>query len=224
MRAYQKASEIINGQNAAYGRELIHHKERLLNQIDLMKINHFDNPARRTSLKALEFAMRLHSVEDLPFPVGVDLTSEQMDTLIKYNHYDLYATEMFYEKCKHLIEMRWDLMASGAISGDVLNYSDVKLGEKYLITKIGRNNCYKGAKPIQTRRTEIRFKDIILPKIFYRTERFQEVLSWFKDQIHHVYGDQESFSNTAYRDWETDRKSTRLNSSHSAKSRMPSSA
>ena len=30
--------------------------------------------------------------------------------------------------------------------------------------------------------------------------------------------------NTCYRDWETDRKSTRLNSSHSAKSRMPSSA
>ena len=29
---------------------------------------------------------------------------------------------------------------------------------------------------------------------------------------------------TKYRDWETDRKSTRLNSSHSAKSRMPSSA
>ena len=30
--------------------------------------------------------------------------------------------------------------------------------------------------------------------------------------------------NVQYRDWETDRKSTRLNSSHSAKSRMPSSA
>ena len=29
---------------------------------------------------------------------------------------------------------------------------------------------------------------------------------------------------SGYRDWETDRKSTRLNSSHSAKSRMPSSA
>ena len=32
------------------------------------------------------------------------------------------------------------------------------------------------------------------------------------------------FSGKSYRDWETDRKSTRLNSSHSAKSRMPSSA
>ena len=31
-------------------------------------------------------------------------------------------------------------------------------------------------------------------------------------------------SQRGYRDWETDRKSTRLNSSHSAKSRMPSSA
>ena len=29
---------------------------------------------------------------------------------------------------------------------------------------------------------------------------------------------------TAYRDWETDRKSTRLNSSHEIPSRMPSSA
>ena len=32
------------------------------------------------------------------------------------------------------------------------------------------------------------------------------------------------YDNVDYRDWETDRKSTRLNSSHSAKSRMPSSA
>ena len=31
-------------------------------------------------------------------------------------------------------------------------------------------------------------------------------------------------SRAAYRDWETDRKSTRLNSSHSRASRMPSSA
>ena len=33
-----------------------------------------------------------------------------------------------------------------------------------------------------------------------------------------------TYLTTAYRDWETDRKSTRLNSSHSRASRMPSSA
>ena len=36
--------------------------------------------------------------------------------------------------------------------------------------------------------------------------------------------DSESFYYAAYRDWETDRKSTRLNSSHITRSRMPSSA
>ena len=34
----------------------------------------------------------------------------------------------------------------------------------------------------------------------------------------------DEYTEPMYRDWETDRKSTRLNSSHSAKSRMPSSA
>ena len=39
-----------------------------------------------------------------------------------------------------------------------------------------------------------------------------------------VYQGMSMVSSSSYRDWETDRKSTRLNSSHSAKSRMPSSA
>ena len=39
-------------------------------------------------------------------------------------------------------------------------------------------------------------------------------MNWKHDEIEYGF----------YRDWETDRKSTRLNSSHSAKSRMPSSA
>ena len=37
-------------------------------------------------------------------------------------------------------------------------------------------------------------------------------------------GNKLDWDSEGYRDWETDRKSTRLNSSHSAKSRMPSSA
>ena len=39
-----------------------------------------------------------------------------------------------------------------------------------------------------------------------------------------VIGTSAAMLGIGYRDWETDRKSTRLNSSHSAKSRMPSSA
>ena len=41
-------------------------------------------------------------------------------------------------------------------------------------------------------------------------------------KINYKYG--EMAAENAYRDWETDRKSTRLNSSHRSLSRMPSSA
>ena len=49
----------------------------------------------------------------------------------------------------------------------------------------------------------------------------------FADKLRTIFGKDAvklSGDNVHYRDWETDRKSTRLNSSHSAKSRMPSSA
>ena len=39
-----------------------------------------------------------------------------------------------------------------------------------------------------------------------------------------ITGNKVMIDNEIYRDWETDRKSTRLNSSHSGESRMPSSA
>ena len=44
------------------------------------------------------------------------------------------------------------------------------------------------------------------------------------DTANNLFGASLQGNYLPYRDWETDRKSTRLNSSHSAKSRMPSSA
>ena len=45
----------------------------------------------------------------------------------------------------------------------------------------------------------------------------KKVLDGYKAQL-------KDLGQEVYRDWETDRKSTRLNSSHSGESRMPSSA
>ena len=67
-------------------------------------------------------------------------------------------------------------------------------------------------------------------KLSYRKMRFQDTPNYgdessYLKQAQEYYITEKSISfNQPYRDWETDRKSTRLNSSHSAKSRMPSSA
>lgn len=183
-KAYDLCQQIIGSQN--YGNAgflTVPAKERIIKQVDLMKINHFDNPAKRTGLKDLQFAMRSQSVEDLPVEIGKPLTNEQMDQTLSYNLHDVTETERFLGRCKHLIEMRQEFLDSRTLSGDVLNYSDVKIGVEYLVKKIGRAKCYiDGNKPKQTIRAEVAFKDVILPKIYFRTAEFQAVHGWFMNQ------------------------------------------
>ena len=60
-------------------------------------------------------------------------------------------------------------------------------------------------------------KTIIKIDRFFPSSKTCSLCGWIKEDL-------ELNDRVRYRDWETDRKSTRLNSSHSAKSRMPSSA
>lgn len=180
-KAFEISQQIITSQRR--GANLLHVRfsERIIPQIDLLKINHFDNDAKRTSLKALQFAMRSDSVEDLPFEIR-DLNNDEKDQLIRYNIHDLQETLKFLGKCEHLIEMRREFLRDGVLHGDVLNFSDVKIGTEYLISRLGRNKCFAGGKPRQTIRQVIEFNRIILPKIVFRTEVFNDVLAWFRKQ------------------------------------------
>lgn len=182
LKAWEKAQAIF-AHDYGFSPHAINLKDRIVQQIDLVKVNHFDNPAKRTSLKALQFAMRSESVEDLPFDPMQPITFEQMDILGSYNVHDLTETEKFLTKCIPMIQMRKDLVDNGILYGDVLNFSDVKIGTEYLVTKIGRSKCYIApGKPRQSIRTYVAFKDVILPKIKYQTKPFQETLDWFNAQ------------------------------------------
>jgi hypothetical protein len=181
-KAFQLSQQIITSQKRGFSIQSIKHTERFIPQIDIVKFCHFDNEAKRTSLKALQFAMRSESLEDLPFKIR-PLNNEEKDLLIKYNIHDITETEKFFNLSEHLVDMRREYLTDGVLQGDVLNYSDVKIGESYLISRIGRNKCYSGSKPRQTFRPTIEFAKIILPKITFRTEVFQNVLAWFKKQF-----------------------------------------
>ena len=185
LKAYQLCTQIIgNGDRTNQLNYLVPYANRHVMQLDLWKMNHFDNQAKRCSLKQLQCAMRSQSVEDLPFPVGKILTSDEIDTLIKYNIHDITETEKFLDICQPAIDMRMELMSTGMVQGDVLNYSDVKIGEQYLVKKIGRNKCYAGSQPRQTKRSEVIFKNYNFTKDkFLNTFTCHEVLEWFQSII-----------------------------------------
>lgn len=184
--AYNYAQTIINsprfGEGASFN--TLRHTERILPQLDLFKLNHFDNRAKSTSLKALQFAMQSEVVQDLPFEHDKWLTSEEIDLSIAYNIHDVTETERFLKRCKAQIALRKELLDTGTLKGDVLNYSDVKIGVEYLLTKIGRNKCFlPGNKPRKTFREKVVFSEIILDKIQFKTEPYQEVHKWFMNQV-----------------------------------------
>lgn len=72
---YDRAVEIINAPDNQKFKYQVYPSDRRVPQIDLFKIHHFDNKARMTSLKALQFNMRMKNLKDLPFPPGTDRKS-----------------------------------------------------------------------------------------------------------------------------------------------------
>ena len=165
----------------------------LRKQIDLFKINHFDNKAKTTSLKLLEFNLRLNNIRELPYAVGTHLTREQIFDVIQYCDNDVDATELLFFKTLPGIELREVLSPKYNI--DFTNFNDVKIGEHIFISKIinkaGRHLVYNDIEtstgaikkvPRNTIREKIVIAETILPFIRFRDEPFNRILDWFKSK------------------------------------------
>lgn len=187
---YDKAQAIINAQVDDSVDKWIHQvnpTDRFVDQIDLFKIHHFDNKARTTSLKSLQFNMRSDTIQDLPFPVGTVLTREQVEVLKVYNKHDVQKTKVFYAHTQDMLSFREKLntMYPGK---DWLNYNDTKIGKDFFIMKLEEAGvaCYdygsKGRTPRQTKRPVINLCDAILPWIKFKHPEFNRVLHWLKSQ------------------------------------------
>ena len=186
---YQKAMAIINSQDEDGGRWMhqVKPSDQFVTQIDLFKIHHFDNKARATSLKMLEFNMRSDTIEDLPFPVGTVLTREQIEVLKKYNQHDVMQTKKFLHESMDMLSFREKLNTIHP-NKDWLNFNDTKIGKEFFVMKLEEAgmSCYdfgpKGRTPRQTKRPVIHLKDAILPWITFEQPEFNRVLNWLKAQ------------------------------------------
>lgn len=180
---YDAAQERIND-HTNFG--TIWQSDRFAPQIDLYKIMHFDNPNKRTSLKALQFAMRSESVMEMPVAFDSVLTDQQVrDVLIPYNRHDVAATKKFAHIILDAIKFRIEI-TDDLVKGDVVNWNDVKIGAKLVEQRLGDALCYSwetGRKrPRQTIRTEVRIGDIIFPHVEFENAEFNRVLSWMRTQ------------------------------------------
>lgn len=167
---------------------VIWERDRLIPQVDLFLIHHFDNEAKRTSLKMLEFNMRSPNIEDLPFPPGTALTGEQTHELIRYNNHDVDETEKFWIETLPQIEFRQEL--TKRYGQDYTNFNDTKIGEQYFIRELEDRqpgSCYiqvDGRRVVrQTCRDQIDLSRAVFPYIQFERPEFQRVRNWLANQV-----------------------------------------
>lgn len=182
---YNYAMTVINTENKfAF---MVRPSDCWAEQIDLFKIHHFDNKARTTSLKALEFNMRLPNISDLPFPPGTVLQQSQVKVLRDYCFDDVAATRKFYELSLSKIEFREVLGKKYGRS--FINHNDVKIGKEIfqIALEAAGVKCFTfgeaGRQPIQTLRHNIDLGDCVPRFIRFNSYQFNEVLDYFKSTV-----------------------------------------
>lgn len=140
-KIHQKAQDVIHDANFDVFPEF-RESDLSLKQIDLFKVNHFDNKNRMVSLKRLEFEMDLENIEEMPIKHDrVGMTDEEIDLTTEYCFNDVFATYQFYlitigetdhplYKENNQLELRQNIEEEFGIP--CLNYSDSKIGDEMI--------------------------------------------------------------------------------------------
>lgn len=176
--AFNKAQQIIHGDRFENN---VWPSERMVEQIDLFKIMHFDNIARSTSLKRLEMNMRSGRVIDLPFPIDRNLSDEEIDIVLEYNSHDVSETGRFAREIWNRVEFRDQL------GPEWINFNDTKIGKQTFIDELEKAGvqCFdrsSGRKvPIQTPRSDgVNVGENLIP-IPFETPELKRVWTMFKN-------------------------------------------
>ena len=181
------ASDLIACQDFDPWRYYVRPSDRRVRQIDLFKIHHFDNLAKRTSLKMIEFAQGA-SIQTLPIKPGTRLTADQADEMRRYNMHDVRQTAQFWFDSKDKIVLR-QALADRYPGQDSINFNDTKLGKQYFITRLEKAGVQlydygkQGRTVRQTLRNDIHIKDAVFPFLSFNTPAFQHVLDWMRKQV-----------------------------------------
>jgi hypothetical protein len=147
------------------------HIKQEIPQLDLMLIHHMDNKAKMTSLKVLEFNMRMDDIEELPFKPGTVLKHDEIVKLKKYMKHDVRATHEFFKRSEKKVDFRREI--SNKYGKNMMNHNDVRIGKEIFIDaliKAGIKIKDENGNLRQTPREKIVVKDILLPMSFNHPE------------------------------------------------------
>ena len=184
---FNEAQRLINEQSKEAFNQIIaiKLKDVLVPQLDLFKLWHFNNKARMCSLKALEIAMNLPNVMDMPIDYKRDdiTLDEVYNVILPYNLNDVEATYEFYKRSIDKINLRKGLYSKYNLP--CINYPDSKIGEE-LVLKLYCEATGKDiweTKKLRSERLEMNLGECIFDYIKFTEPEFNTLLNKFKNKI-----------------------------------------
>jgi hypothetical protein len=179
---YQKAQDTIQKSNSGEFAEFSP-KNLSIRQIDVFKLNHWDNPAKRSSLKWIEFSMDWKNIMDMPIHHTREITQDQIPSIIKYCINDVRATKAIMHLSKSQIELRKSLTDEYGI--DLFSASEPRIAKELFLHFLSEQTGIKkwDLRNMRTQRDQIVVKDIILPYIEFKTATFQHLLNKFQEVV-----------------------------------------
>lgn len=166
---YAKAQETINRSN---NNEFVQFPEWQLSigQIDIFKLNHWDNPARRSSLKWLQYAMDWPNVQDMPIHHTYHVnTLSEIDIITSYCINDVQSTKKLMLLSKPLLDVRGSINRKYGLK--CYSYSNTKMGSELLLKLYcnATGQDPREVKQYRTYRSEVPIKDILFPYIQFQS-------------------------------------------------------
>ena len=152
-----------------------------IKQIDVFKLNHWDNPAKRSSLKWIEYTMDWDNILDMPIDHKTNIeTQDQLNLIVEYCINDVLATKEIYKKSKPLIALRKTLTDQYNIN--LYSASEPKISKELFAYYLSKELKIpkQELKKLKTFRSVIKFKDLILDYTNFETLEFKNLLDRFK--------------------------------------------
>lgn len=180
---YSKAQSIIQKQDTGEWLEFSPSNLQI-NQVDVFKLNHWDNPAKRSSLKWIQYSMDWENIMDMPIHHSTVITShEQIDEIIRYCKNDVSSTKRIMMLSKKQIELRKNLTDEYNIN--LFSASEPKISKELFLHFLSNKTGIKkyDLKNLRTKREQIVVKDILLPYLNFKTATFQRLLAKFKEVV-----------------------------------------
>jgi len=180
---YAYAQTVIDKSNKGDFAEFAPYKLKI-KQIDLFKLNHWDNKAKMSSLKWIQYSMDWQNVEDMPHKHNEPVTdSDTLDSVISYCINDVTSTKQIFNHSKEQIQLRQNLSKEYGI--DLYSASEPRISKElflyFLEQKTGLSKTH--LKTLRTPRDYIVLADCILPYIKFETEQFNKVLDYFRTKV-----------------------------------------